>query len=301
MWSPLEWLGYNRDVTITPRQNDDVKRKKPKGNNLKLDHEQDITITTSNDENNQCDVKNGDTFPNPKEISDYKAMPPPPLPRKNSTTLTSNNNTSANIKATPIAQTHTPTFIVGGGNNEDRYTFLSSKPSLQGTYTASAPTSSDTRKSTQFNSSSRLNQAPAGLAPSNQNEKPARSTKKVILKPGHSPLDWARLANSNADLSGLAGASYIKVPPSLLRIKTGRKGKDAWTVLGGKVYNITPYLPFHPGGEAELLRSAGRDGTKLFTEVHPWVNWEGMLASCLVGIAVDENEERNQIKFNEMD
>lgn len=71
---------------------------------------------------------------------------------------------------------------------------------------------------------------------------------------------------------------------------TGRKGKDAWTVLGGRVYNITPYLPFHPGGEPELLRGAGRDGTRLFGEIHPWVNYEGMLAACLVGIYVPEEE-----------
>lgn len=29
---------------------------------------------------------------------------------------------------------------------------------------------------------------------------------------------------------------------------------------------MTPYLPFHPGGEKELMRVAGRDGTKLFCE-----------------------------------
>lgn len=57
------------------------------------------------------------------------------------------------------------------------------------------------------------------------------------------------------------------------------------------MYNISPYLPFHPGGEAELLRGAARDGTKLFGEVHPWVNYEGMLASCLVGILVAEDEK----------
>jgi cytochrome b involved in lipid metabolism len=87
-----------------------------------------------------------------------------------------------------------------------------------------------------------------------------------------------------------AGTPYLKVPPSLLRKYTGRRGKDAWTVLGGKVYNITLYLPFHPGGEPELLRAAGRDGSRLFGEVHPWVNWEGMLEGCLVGIAVDEED-----------
>jgi cytochrome b involved in lipid metabolism len=42
--------------------------------------------------------------------------------------------------------------------------------------------------------------------------------------------------------------------------------EDAWSVFNGKVYNITPYLPFHPGGVDEMMRVAGRDGTKLFSE-----------------------------------
>jgi cytochrome b involved in lipid metabolism len=87
----------------------------------------------------------------------------------------------------------------------------------------------------------------------------------------------------------------------LLKQYTGRKGKDAWTVLGGKVYNITPYLPYHPGGEPELLKAAGRDGTRLFGEVHPWVNWEGMLEGCLVGIAVEEGEREGKGQMEEMD
>jgi len=77
--------------------------------------------------------------------------------------------------------------------------------------------------------------------------------------------------------------------------------KDAWTVLGGKVYNITPYIPFHPGGEAELIRVAGKDGTRLFGEVHPWVNWEGMLESCLIGIFVSEEETKKENALEEMD
>lgn len=76
----------------------------------------------------------------------------------------------------------------------------------------------------------------------------------------------------------------------MLAEKNGRKGNDAWSVYNGKVYNIAPYAPFHPGGKGELLRAAGKDGTKLFMEVHPWVNWEGMLNSCLVGVMVSESE-----------
>ncbi|KAK0648868.1 hypothetical protein B0T16DRAFT_427843 [Cercophora newfieldiana] len=115
------------------------------------------------------------------------------------------------------------------------------------------------------------------------------SSKEIALAPGHSPLDWARLSGPTSDLRNLPpGTGYLRVTPTMLKYYTGRKGKDAWTVLGGRVYNITPYLPFHPGGEPELLRCAGRDGTKLFGEIHPWVNFEGMLSACLIGVYVPE-------------
>ena len=60
----------------------------------------------------------------------------------------------------------------------------------------------------------------------------------------------------------------------------------------GRVYNFTPYLPFHPGGPEELMRGAAKDAEKLFMETHPWVNWDGMLAECMVGILVSEGDER---------
>lgn len=60
--------------------------------------------------------------------------------------------------------------------------------------------------------------------------------------------------------------------------------------LDGHVYNVTAYIPFHPGGERELLRAAGKDGSKLFASTHPWVNVEGMLSECLIGILVSEEE-----------
>ena len=56
--------------------------------------------------------------------------------------------------------------------------------------------------------------------------------------------------------------SLARIPPSELRLHNKRD--DAWAAFNGKVYNITPYLDFHPGGEKELMRVAGRDGTKLF-------------------------------------
>ncbi|KKA29828.1 hypothetical protein TD95_000435 [Thielaviopsis punctulata] len=131
---------------------------------------------------------------------------------------------------------------------------------------------------------------------------PTKPSRKVMLTPGHSPLDWARISGPSADLRGLPPASpFLKVTPSMLRNMTGRRGKDAWMAIGGKVYNIGPYAEFHPGGVPELMRGAARDATQLFGEVHPWVNYENMLQACLVGILVDEEDPAPAASMESMD
>lgn len=41
--------------------------------------------------------------------------------------------------------------------------------------------------------------------------------------------------------------------------------QECWTVIDGSVYDITGYVPRHPGGD-EILLACGADGTSLFTE-----------------------------------
>ena len=54
-------------------------------------------------------------------------------------------------------------------------------------------------------------------------------------------------------------------------------------MLHGKVYNLTPYIPYHPGGLGTIMLAAGRDASALFTEYHTWVNGESMLKKCCIG------------------
>jgi len=115
-------------------------------------------------------------------------------------------------------------------------------------------------------------------------KRPPKKREKVSLAPGHSPLDWASLKASGRDLRGVENPR--RIPPSIL--KQHNKRDDAWSAINGKVYNITPYLSFHPGGEKELMRVAGRDGTKLFASTHAWVNVDLMLDACLVGFLIAE-------------
>ncbi|RKP01812.1 hypothetical protein CXG81DRAFT_4954, partial [Caulochytrium protostelioides] len=109
-----------------------------------------------------------------------------------------------------------------------------------------------------------------------------RPRRKTPLAPGHSPLDWAALTRSGANLAGVARLRRIK--PS--ELAAHRTRDDAWLALGGRVYNVTAYLPFHPGGQGQVMRGAGKDADALFAAVHPWVNVEALLAKCLVGYLV---------------
>jgi cytochrome b involved in lipid metabolism len=40
---------------------------------------------------------------------------------------------------------------------------------------------------------------------------------------------------------------------------------DCWTIIDGSVYNITAYIPRHPGGD-EILLACGEDGSSLFNQ-----------------------------------
>jgi len=134
----------------------------------------------------------------------------------------------------------------------------------------------------------RLNNATSStLSPSVSTLPPQqRPRQKVILAPGHSPLDWARLKSSGQDLRQTDTPFLLRIPPS--ELKRHRRRNDAWMAINGKVYNVTSYLPFHPGGEKEMMRGVGRDGTKVFMEFHAWVNPETMLDKCSVGFLVPE-------------
>ncbi|GFR06921.1 hypothetical protein TNCT_622001, partial [Trichonephila clavata] len=114
---------------------------------------------------------------------------------------------------------------------------------------------------------------------SSTDSSPGRS--KVALKPGHSLMDWIRFTNSGKDLSG-TGGKLLQISPRELAKHNTRK--DAWISLRGKVYNITHYLDYHPGGEDELMRGTGKDATDLFNQVHRWVNAESMLQKCYIGV-----------------
>jgi cytochrome-b5 reductase len=127
----------------------------------------------------------------------------------------------------------------------------------------------------------------------------------VPLGEGCSLLDWSRLADSGADLSGTKGR-ILRVPLSEVKVSatkyarrlthTFQKHKtvdDGWIIYQGKVYNVTQYFRFHPGGVDELRKGLGRDATALVMKYHAWVNVETMLRKCLLGLLMPEPEHND--------
>ncbi|XP_036270369.1 cytochrome b5 reductase 4 isoform X9 [Pipistrellus kuhlii] len=117
-------------------------------------------------------------------------------------------------------------------------------------------------------------------APSSQQRVASGGRSKVPLKQGRSLMDWIRLTKSGKDLTGLKGR-LIEVTEE--ELKKHNTKDDCWICIRGFVYNVSPYMEYHPGGEDELMKAAGSDGTDLFDQVHRWVNYESMLKECLVG------------------
>ncbi|AMD22273.1 HGL067Wp [Eremothecium sinecaudum] len=142
---------------------------------------------------------------------------------------------------------------------------------------------------------------------------PARSRNKVALKPGHSALDWHEKSQSQGVKGRLIhgidpGAAWwenfisLQHPASIRQLEIGipvyrirpplrvdkvtlEWNKDNnWCVIKGRVYCLTDYLDFHPGGVDILLKNCqGKDATALFDRYHRWVNVERLLEFCAIG------------------
>lgn len=119
-------------------------------------------------------------------------------------------------------------------------------------------------------------------------KKPAARA-KVPFEKGYSQMDWLKLTRTHPDLAGLKGQSNKRLI-SMSEVNQHQTEGAMWTVLKGRVYNIYPYMKFHPGGVDMLMKTVGKDCTSLFNKYHAWVNAEFLLEKCLVGI-LDDNSQ----------
>lgn len=72
-------------------------------------------------------------------------------------------------------------------------------------------------------------------------------------------LDLAFASDPSLHVRAQGGVtSLLRVTPSELAKHNTRE--DCWQVYAGKVYNVGPFLRYHPGGAGEMMRGAGKDG-----------------------------------------
>jgi len=111
----------------------------------------------------------------------------------------------------------------------------------------------------------------------------ARNTarNKVALRRGFGLHDWSLLCRSARDLAQRGGAPLRPIAPD--EIARHASEHDAWISLHGKVYNITPYLHYHPGGVDIFKPCLGGDASALFDKYHRWVNTQGLVGVLQLG------------------
>lgn len=78
--------------------------------------------------------------------------------------------------------------------------------------------------------------------------KPDESTKVVVVDS----------TNSFAELSGI----------TLSDIAQHDSKKSCWSAVNGNVYDLTSWIPNHPGGEQAILSMCGKDGSNAYNAQH---------------------------------
>ncbi|CAG8593460.1 17203_t:CDS:1 [Funneliformis caledonium] len=56
---------------------------------------------------------------------------------------------------------------------------------------------------------------------------------------------------------------------SAQEVSKHNKREDCWVIIHGKVYDLSNFLPEHPGGIKVILQQAGKDATAAFDPIHP--------------------------------
>jgi len=98
------------------------------------------------------------------------------------------------------------------------------------------------------------------------NQKYAKKSDIEYGKKSH--LEYLKIINTNKDPINVIAKGGLR-PITIEEVENHNTKESLWTVLNGKVYDLTLYLDYHPGGEKKLMMGAGTDCTFLFSKKHP--------------------------------
>jgi cytoskeletal protein RodZ len=81
----------------------------------------------------------------------------------------------------------------------------------------------------------------------------------------NTPQSTSENQNTSTSNSESAGEVAESADITKAEVASHNSKSDCWTIINNEVYDITAYIPRHPGGD-EILRACGTDGTSLFTQ-----------------------------------
>ena len=67
---------------------------------------------------------------------------------------------------------------------------------------------------------------------------------------------------------------------------------EVWTVIHGKVYDVTKFLDEHPGGREIMVENAGLDSTEPFDDVGHSKDAHEMLKDYEIGVTEDDDHDK---------
>merc|ERR1712050_664269 len=62
--------------------------------------------------------------------------------------------------------------------------------------------------------------------------------------------------------------SFLSKMVSAADVAKHNTDKDCWVIIGDDVFDVTKFLPDHPGGKKAIMLYAGKDATEEFDMLH---------------------------------
>ncbi|MBI3671812.1 hypothetical protein HY249_03390 [Candidatus Azambacteria bacterium] len=130
----------------------------------------------------------------------------------------------------------------------------------------------------------------------------------IPFKDSYIKVGTKKQASQSADQAG--GQPAFGVGPanfSIDEIQKHNKKTDCWLVIKDNVYDVSEYVPMHPGGVSAISSNCGRESTSIFASIHSNIAWDllsgykiGYVAGTEAASATTSPEMAAGEKFNDV-
>ena len=131
------------------------------------------------------------------------------------------------------------------------------------------------------------------MSPPNQGDSPSFATEDNAAANGGKTS--SKTSTTTTGGTGTATKLSRSVYYSPQEVRGHNQAKDVWVIMNGAVYDITQFLPNHPGGEEIVLEHAGLDITEVFKSAsvhqHSTSAFEMLKAHKIGGLENSTGEE----------